>query len=126
MYVDNIILNGDNIIEIGRLKKTGNWVWFKRLGTNAYFLVMQIARSKVVSIFLNESMFLNFWKRHVWEQTKWTLIRVGKKVEDNGKLLEKDRYQKLVRKSINLSHIRLDVAFAISWVSLHMHSSKEI
>lgn len=87
---------------------------------------MQIARSKGVSIFLNESMFLNFWKRHVWEQTKWTLIRVGKKVEDNGKLLEKDRYQKLVRKSINLSHIRLDVAFAISWVSLHMHSSKEI
>lgn len=41
-----------------------------------------------------------------------------------GKPAEKDRYQRLVGKLIYLLHIKIDIAFAISVVSQHMHSLK--
>ena len=54
-----------------------------------------------------------------------TPIEVGKKIEDAGKMVDKDRYQRLVGKLIYLSHTRSDIAFAVSVVSQHMHSPRE-
>lgn len=52
-------------------------------------------------------------------------IEVGKKSEDFGKTVNKERYQRLMGKMIYLSYTRLDIAFTISIVSQHMHSPKE-
>lgn len=41
-------------------------------------------------------------------------IEVGKKSKDLGKSIDKERYQRLVEKLIYLSHIRPDIACAIS------------
>ncbi|XP_022889654.1 uncharacterized protein LOC111405130 [Olea europaea var. sylvestris] len=53
-------------------------------------------------------------------------IDTGKRIENSGNPVETDRYQRLVEKLIYLSHTRLDIAFAVSMVSQHMHSPKEI
>lgn len=50
---------------------------------------------------------------------------VGNKYEKLGKMVVRERYQRLVGKQIYLSHTRLDIAFTINVVSQHMHSPKE-
>ncbi|XP_022871199.1 uncharacterized protein LOC111390394 [Olea europaea var. sylvestris] len=87
----------DNIVERERLKKQ-MIVEFevKDLGQMRYFLVMEVAKSKRVSMFHNETTFMISYQ-------KWRLV---------GKL-------------IYLSHTRPDIAFALSVVSQHMHSPKE-
>lgn len=49
----------------------------------------------------------------------------ARKVEDDGKLVDKERYQRMVGKLIYLSHTRPDIAFAVSVVSQHMNSPRE-
>ena len=39
--------------------------------------------------------------------------------------MDRERYQQLVGRLIYLSHTRLDIAFAVSVVSQHMHLLKE-
>lgn len=48
-----------------------------------------------------------------------------KKTDDGGNSVKIDKYQRLAEKLIYLSHARPDIAFAISLVSQHMHSSNE-
>ncbi|XP_031281719.1 secreted RxLR effector protein 161-like [Pistacia vera] len=97
VYVDDINLTGDNIVEMERLKKTLSTEFeVKDLGQIRYFLGMDVARSKE-----------------------------GKRTEDIKKPVERDKYQRLVGKLIYLSHTRPDIAFAVSVVSQHMHSPKE-
>lgn len=55
-----------------------------------------------------------------------TPIETGKKFENAGKSVDTHGYQRLVGKLIYLSHIRPDIAFVVSMVSQHMHSSKEV
>ena len=54
-----------------------------------------------------------------------TPIEAGKRADNPGELVDKDRYQRLVGKLIYLSHTTSDIAFAVSVVSQHMHSPKE-
>lgn len=54
-----------------------------------------------------------------------TVIKVGKKIENDDNPVENERYQRLVGKLIYLSCTKPDIAFAISLVSQHMHSLKE-
>lgn len=54
-----------------------------------------------------------------------TPIETGKREADAGRLVDKERYQRLVGRLIYLSHTRPDIAFAVSVVSQHMHSPKE-
>ena len=41
--------------------------------------------------------------------------------DSNGNPMEKSRYQRLVGKLIYLSHMRLDIAYAVGLVSQFMH-----
>ncbi|XP_031281718.1 secreted RxLR effector protein 161-like [Pistacia vera] len=54
-----------------------------------------------------------------------TPIEARKRTDAVRKLVERDRYQRLVGKLIYLSHTRPDIAFAVSVVSQDMHSPKE-
>ena len=54
-----------------------------------------------------------------------TPIEAGKRANNPGEPIDKDKYQRLVGKLIYLSHTRPDIAFAVSVVSQHMHSPKE-
>lgn len=58
-------------------------------------------------------------------QTNDIPIETRKKNEDMGKLVDTNRYQRLVGKLIYLSHTELDIAFAVSLVIQYMHSSYE-
>lgn len=46
VYVEDIIITGDDIGEMDRLKKTGQEFEVKDLGNLKYFLVMGVARTK--------------------------------------------------------------------------------
>lgn len=48
-----------------------------------------------------------------------------KKLEDFKELVDKERYQRLVRKLIYLFHIKFDIVFAVAVVSQHFHLSKK-
>ena len=52
-------------------------------------------------------------------------MKLEKKIEDVGKPVDKEKYQRLVGKLIYLSHTRPDIAFAVSVASQHMQSPKE-
>ncbi|XP_022864187.1 uncharacterized protein LOC111384166 [Olea europaea var. sylvestris] len=128
VYVDDIILTGDNILELERLKKNLPTEFeIKDLGQMRYFLGMELARSKkgisvsqrkYVLDLLTETCMLGC-------KSSDTPIDQGRKGEDTGKSVEKDRYQRLVGKLIYLSHTRPDIAFAVSVVSQYLHSPKE-
>ena len=54
-----------------------------------------------------------------------TPIEVGKKIEDVGKPVDREKYQRLVGKLIYLSHTKPDIAFGVSVASQYMQSPKE-
>ena len=51
--------------------------------------------------------------------------KARKRMESDGKPLDRERYRRLLGRLIYLSHIRLDIAFSVSVVSQYMHSPKE-
>lgn len=54
-----------------------------------------------------------------------TPIDLARKTEDIGDLVQTDSYERSIGKLINLSHTRLDIAFAVGMISQHMHSPKQ-
>ncbi|XP_024029322.1 uncharacterized protein LOC112093936 [Morus notabilis] len=127
VYVDDIILTGNDEIELGILKKrlTEDFQ-VKDLGRLKYFLGMEFARSK-------EGIFVN-QRKYVLDLLKAIGLlgcRVAETpIEPNVKLQaakieevkNKEQYHRLVGRLIYLSHTRLDIAFAVSMVSRFMHS----
>lgn len=128
VYVDDIILTGDDSMEIERLKSTLTMEFETRdLGQMKYFLGMEVARSKkgisvsqrkYVTDLLKETGMLGC-------KPSDTPIESGKKTSNVGEPVDRERYQRLVGKLIYLSHTRPDIAFAVSVASQHMHSPKE-
>ncbi|CAN1305751.1 Copia protein [Linum perenne] len=130
VYVDDIIITGDDYTEIADLKKKlAAEFEIKDLGHLKYFLGMEIARSKDCLIvsqrkyvldLLNETGMLGCKPIDTpMEQNKrWTR-------EAEPTLVERGRYQRLVGKLIYLSHTRPDITFAVGIVSQHMQSPNE-
>lgn len=48
-----------------------------------------------------------------------------KQIEDKGRPVQRERYQRLIDNLTYLSHTRHDIAFAVSVASPYMHSTKE-
>ena len=127
VYVDDIILTGDDSAELKKLKeRLVDEFEIKDLGALKYFLGMEFAKSK-------EGIFVN--------QRKYVLDLLGETgmlgckpaetpMEPNTKLqpaqtksvVNKEQYQRLVGRLIYLSHTRPDIAFSVSMVSQFMHS----
>ena len=128
MYVDDIILIGDDTGEVERLKKVlATEIEVKDLGQMRYFLGMEVARSskgisisqrKYVLDLLTEIGMLGC-------KPSDTPIKARKRTESDKKPVDRERYQQLVGRLIYLSHTRPDIAFAVSVVSQYMHSPKE-
>ncbi|RVW31427.1 Retrovirus-related Pol polyprotein from transposon RE1 [Vitis vinifera] len=128
VYVDDIILTGDDTGEVERLKKVlATEFKVKDLGQMRYFLGMEVARSrKEISIsqrkyvldLLIETDMLGCKPRN-------TPIKARNRMESDRKPVDRERYQRLVGRLIYLSHTRPDIAFVVSVVSQYMHSPKE-
>ncbi|KAH9791507.1 hypothetical protein KPL71_003788 [Citrus sinensis] len=119
VYVDDIILTGDDIVEMSILKQNLAMEFeIKDLGQLKYFLGMEVARS-------NKDIVVSQWK-YILDLLKETGIS-GRKPSDtpieansklgevkNGVPVDNGRYQILVGRLIYLSHTRPDIAFAVS------------
>lgn len=130
VYVDDIILTGDDIEEMSSLKANlAKEFEIKDLGQLRYFLGMEIARSRTSIMVSQRKYILDLLKDTGMSgcRTADTPIEVNAKLGDvkNGTPVDIVRYQKLVGRLIYLSHTRPDIAFAVSMVSQFMHSPYE-
>ena len=126
IYVDDMILTGDDEEEIILLKKNLFTEFeMKDLGLLRYFLGIEVLRSKK-GIFINQ-------RKYVLDLLAETGMLDCKPVEtpmmqnhslqqiEGSKLTNQTRYQRLVGKLIYLSHTRPDIAYAAGIVSQFMH-----
>ena len=127
IYVDDMIITGDDSDEIVKLEK--NLVAefeMKSLGDLKYFLGVEVARSSK-GIFLSQ-------QKYVLDLLKETYMLGCKPVDtpivekhhlgiyQDQEPVDKGRYQRLVGRLIYLAHTHQDIAYAVSAVSQFMHS----
>ena len=127
VYVDNIIITGDDASEIENLKQRLKKEFeLKDLGEMKYFLGMEVARSKLGIQLSQRKYTLDLLKdtgmvgckpMHTPLERNWKYL-----IKDNDPLVDKERYQRLVGRMIYLSLTRPDIAYAVSIVSQFMHS----
>ena len=127
VYVDDIVLTGDDKREIDRLKKVlASEFEIKQLGELRYFLGMEVARSrKGISVSQRKYILDLLTETGMLGCRPSDTPMEARSPEDEGRLVDVDQYQRLVGRLIYLSHTRPDIAFAVSIVSQHMHSPKE-
>jgi hypothetical protein len=128
VYVDDIIITGDDEREIIRLKENLSKKFeVKDLGQLRYFLGIEIARNpkgivlsqrKYVLDLLNETGMLGC-------RPASTPIDLNHKLcAESGNPVNKERYQRLVGRLIYLCHTRPDISYAVSVVSRYMHDPR--
>lgn len=130
VYVDDMIITGDDADEISRLQEQLSTEFeMKNLGGLKYFLGIEVARSR-------KGIFLSQRKYVLDLLTEVGLLEckpVDTPILQNHRLGEyldqvpadKGRYQRLVGKLIYLSHTRPDIAYAVSVVSQFMQNPSE-
>ena len=130
VYVDDIIVTGDDIIEIKSLKEVlAREFEIKDVGNLRYFLGMEVARSKEGISVTQRKYILDLLKETGMLGCKpaktpmesMAKLDIGK--ESNP--VDKGRYQRLVGKLIYLSHTRPDIGFSVSIISQSMNNPKE-
>jgi hypothetical protein len=129
VYVDDIILTGNDEIEMERLKRNlAADFEIKDLGPLKYFLGMEIARSKKGIVVSQRKYVLDLLQETGMSGCK----PADTPMDQSAKLWEKGdtpvdtgRYQRLVGKLIYLAHTRPDIAFSVSVVSQFMHAPYE-
>lgn len=130
IYVDDMIVTGDDQKKIQRLQKyLATEFEMKELGELKYFLGIEVARSKH-GIFLSQRKYV---LDLLAETGMLDCKPVDTPIEQNHRLglfpdqvpTHKERYQRLVGRLIYLSHTRPDIAYAVSVVSQFMHSPSE-
>ncbi|KAJ9683695.1 hypothetical protein PVL29_019319 [Vitis rotundifolia] len=127
VYVDDIVLTGDDCNELEKLKgKLAEEFEIKDLGALKYFIGMEFARSKE-GIFVNQRKYV----LDLLDETGMLGCKLAETpIEPNVKLQptkaknvkDRDRYQRLVGRLIYLSHTCLDIAFSASMISQFMHA----
>ena len=124
--MDAIILTGDDVVELDRLKKAlAREFEIKDLSPLKYFLGMEFARSKK-GIFISQRKYI---LDLLGETGLLDCKAVETAIEPNLKLqpasleemFNKESYQRLVERLISLSHTCPDIAFTVSVVSRFTH-----
>ncbi|KAK5845013.1 hypothetical protein PVK06_001165 [Gossypium arboreum] len=130
VYVDDIIVTGDDLEGMENLKKClVKEFEVKELGKLKYFLGIEVAHSRE-GIFISQQKYivdlLTETGKLGCKPTKTPIEvnhRLGNALEDA--IVDKRSYQRLVGKLIYLSHTRPDIAYAVGVVSQFMHNPKE-
>jgi hypothetical protein len=128
VYVDDIVITGDDDKEILYLKRTlARSFKVKDLGYLNYFLGIEVAygtqgiylsQRKYIIDLLTETGMLNC-------KPATTPIEQNHRIlADSGDPVDKHQYQRLVGRLIYLSHTRPDIAYAVSIVSRYMHDPR--
>ncbi|XP_028088677.1 uncharacterized protein LOC114289206 [Camellia sinensis] len=129
VYVDDIILTGDDSIGIAKVKQGLSRVFdIKDLGPLKYFLGIEVAHSC-------SGISLSQWKYTLDLLRDTSMMRCKsastpmdlnlKLSPESGELLsDPSRYQRLVGRLIYLTNTRLDLTFTVSVVSQFMHSPR--
>ena len=131
VYVDNMIITGDDSEEIARLQEQLAFEFeMKNLGGLKYFLGIEVARSKQ-GIFLSQRKYILDLLTEVGLldcKPAYTPIIPNHKLGEypNQVPTDKGTYQRLVSKLIYLSHTRHDIAYAVSVVNQFMHCPSKI
>ncbi|RVX13445.1 Retrovirus-related Pol polyprotein from transposon RE1 [Vitis vinifera] len=114
--------------EVERLKKVlATEFEVKDLGQMQYFLGMEVVRSRKGISISQRKYVLDLLTEIGMLGCKLsdTPIKARKRMESDGKPVDRERYQRLVGRLIYLSHTRPDITFAVSVVSQYMHSPKQ-
>jgi len=128
VYVDDIIITGDDEREIIRLKENLSKEFeVKDLGQLRYFLGIEIARNPKGIILSQRKYVLDLLS----ETGVLGCRPVSTPIDSNHKLcaesgypVNKERYQRLVGRLIYLCHTRPDISYAVSVVSRYMHDPR--
>ena len=126
IYVDDMILTGDDEEEINQLKKNLFTEFeMKNLGHLKYFLGIEVMRSKK-GIFISQRKYiLDLLAETGMLDCKPAetpmMQNHGLRLTEGAELTHQTRYQRLVGKLIYLSHTRPDIAYAVGVVSQFMH-----
>ena len=130
VYVDDMIITGDDAEEISRLQEQLSTEFeMKNLGGLKYFLGIEVARSRQ-GIFLSQRKYVLDLLSEVGllecKPADTPIVPNHKLGEYTDQVpADKERYQRLVGKLIYLSHTRPDIAYAVSVVSQFMHCPSE-
>jgi len=128
VYVDDIIILGDDYDQINHLKNLlAEEFEVKDLGQLKYFLGMEIARIKN-GIFVSQRKYtLDLLQETGMLGCKAAnaTIEPVKRSEEESVAADKDRYQSLVGKLIYLTHTRPDIGFSVSMTSRSMSNPTE-
>lgn len=122
VYVDDIVLTGDDVEEIEMLKKhLASEFDIKDLGPLRYFLGMEVARTNKGISVSQRKYTLDLLKETgmLGARPAYTPMELNQKltIRPDGTAVNQERYQKLVGKLIYLSHTRPDISFPVSVVS---------
>ncbi|KAM2422408.1 hypothetical protein ACFXTH_028630 [Malus domestica] len=131
IYVDDMIVTGDDKEEISRLKDyLATEFEMKDLGGLKYFLGIEVALSKQ-GIFLSQRKYV----LDLLDETRMLDCKpVDTPIVQNHHLVmhpdqvptNRDRYQRLVGRLIYLSYTMPNIAYAVSVVSQFMHSPSDM
>lgn len=130
VYVDDIVLTGNNENEMARIKiLLSKEFEMKDLGYLKYFLGMEVARSALGISISQRKYVLDLLKEtgmlgcRPVETPMDPNIKIGMKKDCPQ--VDKGRYQRLVGKLIYLSHTRPDIGFVVSVMSQFMNNPTE-
>ncbi|KAK5846671.1 hypothetical protein PVK06_002968 [Gossypium arboreum] len=130
VYVDDIIVTGDDLEGMESLKKSlVKEFEVKELRKLKYFLGIEVLHSREGIIISQQKYIVDL----LTETGKLGCKPANTPIEMNHRLgdaledavVDKSSYQRLVGKLIYLSHTRPDIAYAVGVVSQFMHNPKE-
>jgi Reverse transcriptase (RNA-dependent DNA polymerase) len=129
VYVDDMIITGDDEGEIAQLKaRLGEEFEVKDLGQLIYSFGIEITRGAEV-IFLSQRKYvLDLLTETDMLDCKPAVSPIDVKTKigaDAGEQVDREMYQRLVGKLIYLCHTRHDISFAVNVVSRYMHDLRK-
>lgn len=129
VYVDDIIITGDDEGETTRLKKCLSQAFeVKDLGKLKYFLGIEVARSSK-GIALSQRKYtldlLNDMGMMGCRAASTPIDQNNKVTAESGDSVDKEKYQRLVGRLIYLCHTRPDISYAVGVVSRYMHDPRD-
>ena len=132
VYVDDIIVTGNDTEEIGNLKchLISNFD-IKSLGQLTYFLGIEVAYSKSGIVLSHHKYILDLLKDTGKLNCKPastlvdTNINLKAKQSDKDDPINKTSFQRLVGRLLYLNHTRLDISFVVNSLSQHMSDPRQ-